>query len=364
MSSIFVTYRDEVLEIFKKNYQKLILKNINLTFSDVLELTREECNVRTSSEEEHLFLANWFKSIHQLSFLEHQFKTPFFELLIHSPSHGLRIENGKRTNFPISSLMQEEFQLSLDSLALRHHQKWNFQNPFVSFNALIENKHYRVTLIHYSCSSNEVSKLFIRSQPESLPTLEMFQLNDHLKSNIREMVSSKSNFLISGGTGSGKTTFMRSLLPLIDHDEHLIVLEDTYEITNTHRGQTSLLSQKETMGKTLKDYCAYSLRMSPDRLIVGEMRSSEVVPFILAMNTGHKGLMSTIHANSAVDALHRVAMLFTLYSETRDIPYGLVLKLLCKNIDYVIHVEEKKIKEIIRVIGSDADTPFFEDVSA
>lgn len=153
---------------------------------------------------------------------------------------------------------------------------------------------------------------------------------------------------------------LRSLLAMIPHEEHIIVLEDTYEILNSHPGQTSFLANKEQNNKSLKDYCAYSLRMSPDRLVVGEMRSTEVVPFLLAMNTGHKGLMSTIHASSAVDALSRIALLFSLFSESADISYSLVTKLVCKNVDYVIHLEHKRIKEICRVIGSEAETPFYE----
>ena len=153
---------------------------------------------------------------------------------------------------------------------------------------------------------------------------------------------------------------MRALMDLIPHEEHIIVLEDTYEILNQHPSQTSFLANKEQNNKSLKDYCAYSLRMTPDRLIVGEMRSTEVVPFLLAMNTGHKGLMSTIHASSAVDALSRISLLFSLFSDSKDISFSLVTKLVCKNIDYVIHLEHKKITEIARVIGSDAETPFYE----
>ena len=100
--------------------------------------------------------------------------------------------------------------------------------------------------------------------------------------------------------------------------------------------------------------------MSPDRLIVGEMRSTEVVPFMLAMNTGHKGLMSTIHANSCGDALSRIALLFSLYAENKEIDFALITKLACKNIDYVIHMENKKVKELARVLGSEDVTPYFE----
>lgn len=174
------------------------------------------------------------------------------------------------------------------------------------------------------------------------------------------MIQNKKNILISGGTGSGKTTFLRALLNEVPESEHVIILEDTYEIFVDKINHTSMLAVAEVDKKTLKDYCSYALRMTPDRLLIGEMRSTEVVPFLLAMNTGHKGLMSTVHANSAIDAISRMALLFSLYAETKEINFSLITKLVCKNIDYVIHMEDKNIKEIIRVIGSEGETPFFE----
>jgi type IV secretion system protein VirB11 len=83
---------------------------------------------------------------------------------------------------------------------------------------------------------------------------------------------------------------------------------------------------------------------------------------MLAMNTGHKGLMSTIHANSSLDAISRIALLFSLYSHNKELDFSLITKLACKNIDYIIHIEDKKIKEISRIIGSEGETPFHEVV--
>jgi Flp pilus assembly CpaF family ATPase len=102
--------------------------------------------------------------------------------------------------------------------------------------------------------------------------------------------------------------------------------------------------------------------MRPDRIILGEMRSVEVTPFILSMNNGHKGLMSTIHSSSAKDSLARVALLFSLYSDNQNIDYTLIMKLICSNIDCVIHIEDKRVKEVIRVLGSNGEVPYFEDL--
>jgi Flp pilus assembly CpaF family ATPase len=102
--------------------------------------------------------------------------------------------------------------------------------------------------------------------------------------------------------------------------------------------------------------------MSPERMVLGEIRSHEVTPFIMAMNNGHKGFMSSIHANSASDALHRLALLFCLYSETKSLDFEMVLKLICKNIDIVVYMENKKVVEVIEVLGSEKDNCFYQTV--
>ena len=113
-------------------------------------------------------------------------------------------------------------------------------------------------------------------------------------------------------------------------------------------------------GKTLKDYCAYAMRMRPDRILLGEMRSSEIVPFILSMNTGHRGLISTIHANSAKDCISRMCLLFSLYSNISKLNFSTITSLICQNVEYVIHMENKKIKEIIKIFGADNLNPIYD----
>ena len=139
------------------------------------------------------------------------------------------------------------------------------------------------------------------------------------------------------------------------------MLEDTQELHCTHPRLTRLIStQKE--GRSLKDYLAHTLRLSPDRIILGEMRSHEVVPYLLAMNTGHKGLLSTLHASSAMDALLRVAQLFTLASGQKEISYQEVLKLVCRNVGYVVFMEKRQVTQIIKVFGSEGDQPLFDQI--
>lgn len=360
MNNLLVDYQQDILLLFKNNYRRLITKSLNVSFNEIFEATLMELNIKRSSSDNTLFLENWFNNIHHHAYLQNFTKKPFTEIIFHSHQCVQVIGLHEKNNFLLENISADDFQLSLEVLALKNQVNWNFQEPFSSFNVRLGDLNLRATLIHFSTSANLKSKVFLRSIPTHTPSIDLFKLDQSPLEILKNIIADKKNVLISGGTGSGKTTLLRSLLALIPHDEHLIVLEDTYEILNHHPGQTSFLANKEQNNKSLKDYCAYSLRMSPDRLIVGEMRSTEVVPFLLAMNTGHKGLMSTIHASSAVDALSRISLLFSLFSESNDISFALVTKLVCKNVDYVIHMEHKKIIEICRVIGSDAETPFYE----
>jgi type IV secretory pathway ATPase VirB11/archaellum biosynthesis ATPase len=282
------------------------------------------------------------------------------EIIFHSHEAAQLIFHVQKERVEILDLSAEDFQLSFEIFALKNNISWNFSEPFASFKAEIQGLEFRATLIHHSTSANRKSKIFLRSLQKTSPSLNLLNETPELVSIVQKLIKDKKNILISGSTGSGKTTFLRALLNEIPKEEHVIVLEDTHEIMTFSPHQTSLLSQHELAKKSLKDYCAYALRMSPDRLIVGEMRSTEVVPFMLAMNTGHKGLMSTIHANSCGDALSRIALLFSLYAENKEIDFALITKLACKNIDYVIHMENKKVKELARVLGSEDVTPYFE----
>jgi type IV secretion system protein VirB11 len=129
---------------------------------------------------------------------------------------------------------------------------------------------------------------------------------------LRNAVKARKNILISGGTSSGKTTFLNALLREIPQHERLILIEDTPELQITHPNAVGLLSARSALGEsavTADDLLIASLRMRPDRIILGEIRGAEAATFLRAVNTGHPGSISTIHADSPTRAIDQLALL-------------------------------------------------------
>ena len=129
---------------------------------------------------------------------------------------------------------------------------------------------------------------------------------------LRAAVRGKLNILISGGTSSGKTTFLNALLQEVPQQERLVIIEDTPEIQLSHDNAVGLLAARSALGEasvTANDLVSASLRMRPDRIILGELRGSEAFAFLRAINTGHPGSISTIHANTPEGAIEQLALL-------------------------------------------------------
>jgi type IV secretion system protein VirB11 len=299
-------------------------------------------------EEFYHKMINW-------SFLDQIIADDINEYFFHGPDNSQQLlSNGEKREIKIPLSLQD-WQLWLEVLSISYQQNWNVQNPFASFHGELRGKNFRLSLIHSSTSPHGISKLVIRHLSSQNRPLADYGGNSDLKS----MIMQKKNILIAGSTGSGKTSLLTSLINQIPDEEHVVILEDTYEIMSKHSHQTRFLASNSNES-SLKDFLSYSLRLSPDRMILGEMRSHEVIPFLMAMNTGHKGLMGTIHASSAQDAIGRMALLFTLYAPETQLNLDKVIDLICKNVEIIIFMENKKIKEIIKIFGSENGVAFYD----
>jgi type IV secretion system protein VirB11 len=129
---------------------------------------------------------------------------------------------------------------------------------------------------------------------------------------LKEAVAARKTILVSGGTSSGKTTFLNAMLKAIPAHERIILVEDTPEIVDSHANSLRLVAVKGEMGEarvTINDLLQASLRLRPDRIIVGEIRGEEANTFLRAINTGHPGSFTTCHANTPKGALEQVALM-------------------------------------------------------
>ena len=345
---------EELKEIFQRGLNQGQVFKSDQVFSSY-------SNQKLCSDDKESF-NNWFNQIVNLSNISSFLKNPSYrEVIIHTPQF-IQIETKDLSEKSITKEIPPipDLQLALEVLCLREKVDWNYSQPFASFYTSLYGISFRATLIHFSSLSSKSSKLFLRRHTKDPLDFSSFDISNEIKLIINSLLNKKKNILISGQTGSGKTTFLNSLLNTISNSEHIIIFEETRELSRKSPLTTCFLADEKSPKKTLIQYLNYALRMKPDRMIMGEIRSQEALNFLLQMNTGHEGMMATIHANSAPDALLRLAWLFCFYSPKDSFPFNMVLKMICRNIDMVIHMKDKKVDNFIEVLGSEDETPYYK----
>ncbi len=182
-------------------------------------------------------------------------------------------------------------------------------------------------------------------------------------------VAGRTNILISGGTGAGKTTLLGAVSAFIPDDQRLVTIEDSAELILQHRHVIRLETRDanvEGSGEvTQRDLVRNSLRMRPDRIIVGEVRGPEALDMLQAMNTGHEGSLTTIHANDTADALSRLEMMIAMTG--LELPIGVVRQCITTGIQLIVHLSRlsggvRRVTRISEVVGIENGEYRLEDV--
>ena len=200
----------------------------------------------------------------------------------------------------------------------------------------------------------------VRPGPREL--VELGTLTEELHDQLGAAVGARRSILVSGGTGSGKTTLLNALSAFIDPDERVITIEDAAELRLRQPHVVRLESRPsnvEGRGRvTIRELLRGALRMRPDRIVIGEVRGGEALDLLMALNTGHEGALSTVHANSPDDALRRVETLALMAGV--GLPHEAIRDQLGRGLDLVIHLARLsdgsrrvvEVAEVVRAAGS------------
>lgn len=208
--------------------------------------------------------------------------------------------------------------------------------------------------------------LTIRRFPDEPVTMEslirMGSVTKEAAQLLKKLVISGYSIMIAGATSAGKTTFLNALSAYIPKDERIITIEDTAElqlsgIENLIRLETKNANMRENLEISIRDLIKASLRMRPDRLIVGEVRGGEALDFLQAVNTGHEGSICTIHANSPADTISRLEMLTLMAG--MQLPLEAIRRQIAAGIDIFIQLGrsregKRRVEEIAEVEGCEA----------
>jgi len=178
---------------------------------------------------------------------------------------------------------------------------------------------------------------------------------------LRRSIEARDNILISGGTGTGKTTLLNALAAFLRADDRLVVIEDTAELQLEASNLVRFEARREQVGVpavSIRDLLRATLRHRPDRILLGEVRGGEAFDLLQALNTGHSGTLSTIHSNSAEQALTRFAS--CVMQAGVDVPYQAVRLGIAECLQLLVHLErrhgQRVVRQVVRVRRYDAGT--------
>jgi len=207
--------------------------------------------------------------------------------------------------------------------------------------------------------------------PEALTYQHLIQaqaLDERMAYFLNCCVAARLNVLVCGGTGSGKTTLLNILSSFIPPHERIVTIEDSAELKIKSENLVRLESRPGTLGDpgiSTRQLVINSLRMRPDRIIVGECRGAEALDMLTAMNTGHEGSMTTVHSNTARDALRRLETMVLLAGA--DMPLKVIRQNISSALNLVVHVQRnadgvRRVSEILEVGGMESDVILTQEI--
>ncbi len=304
-----------------------------------------------------------FNTVRRLDFLQELLDDDEITEIMVNGTDGVFIEKaGKIRKWDHYFFSRERLEDLIQQIAGRCNRVVNEANPIVD--ARLENGD-RVSIVLFPAAVNGPSLTIRRfpRHPISMGQLiEWNSITEEASEFLKKLVGTGYNIFISGGTGSGKTTFLNALSDFIPKQERIITIEDNAELQI--RGVENLVRLEARRGNisrdheiTIRDLIKASLRMRPDRIIVGEVRGEEAIDMLQAMNTGHDGSLSTAHANSTKDMMMRLETMVLMGIE---LPVSAIRRQIASGIDIMVHLgrmrdHSRKVLEILEITGYDCE---------
>ncbi len=326
-------------------------------------LTRESKAMPLALKEREQMRRELFHAIRKLDVLQELIDDPeITEIMINGPDHIFIEQAGRLHRSSLRFESREKLQNVIQQIVAECNRVVNEASPIVD--ARLKNG-ARVNVVLNPVALNGPI-VTIRRFPEHPITMEDLvsfgSVSEEVCSWLEKLVKAKYNIFISGGTGSGKTTFLNALSAYIPEEERIITIEDNAElqiksISNLVSMETRNANVEGCREITIRDLIRTSLRMRPDRIIVGEVRGGEAFDMMQCLNTGHDGSMSTGHANSSGDMLSRLENMILMGME---IPLTAIRQQIASGIDIIIHLgrlrdRTRKVLEIVEILGFEKD---------
>lgn len=308
-------------------------------------------------KEKLIYRKEIFDSIRGLDVLEYLLKDDeITEIMINGPNNIFIEKNGEINQFNGNFTSEERLRDVIQQIVAGVNRRVNETSPIVD-TRLKDGSRVNVVLSPVALNGPVVTIRKFGNHPLTMDRLiEIGAINRTAADFLKILVQSKYNLFICGGTGSGKTTFLNALSNYIPKNERIITIEDSAELKiNGIKNLVSLeVKQENTEGENgilIRDLIKSSLRMRPDRIIIGEVRGEEAFDLLSALNTGHDGSLSSGHANNSKDMLKRLE---TIVLMGIDMPLDGIKGQIASGIDIIIHLsrlrdKSRRVMEIVEV---------------
>ncbi|QGQ96676.1 CpaF family protein [Paenibacillus psychroresistens] len=355
---------DQVYETIKNLVLEQLKESIDLSNQQLMELIEEI--MFQASRDQYLSVVHKEKLVKQLyySFRGLDVLQPLIddktisEIMINRHDEIFIEQNGNVTRYDGKFESEQKLADIIQSIVAKVNRIVNESTPIVDAR-LMDGSRVNIVLPPIALKGPTMT---IRKFPENPMTMgdliEKGALSEDIADLLQQLVFTKHNIFISGGTGSGKTTFLNALTDYIPQDERIITIEDTAELRITHLPNLVSLETRNTNtegkgGISIRSLIHTSLRMRPNRIIIGEVRGAEALDMLQAMNTGHEGSISTGHSNNTFDMLSRLE---TMILSGNALPIEVIRNQIASAVDIMIHLSRmrdhsRKVTEIHEVIG-------------